>query len=121
MNKVGSVAEETFKEISRPEPLPPEWVPIVNELKAFVETERGLKFKEELSIVFQSEDEFLEGVEGDSEDFYEPDPENSYIALKALNLVDGKLDLDTLEDPNAGGGVVGYYDPVFDEIGRAHV
>jgi hypothetical protein len=116
MNKVGVVAEETFKEIGKPEPLPPEWVPVVNELKSFVENERGLKFKEELSIVFQPEDEFREGVEGESEDFYEPDSENSYIALKALNLVDGKLDLEAIEDPSAGAGVVGYYDPVFDEL-----
>lgn len=99
-----------------PEPIPAAWVPIVDELKTFVEAERGLKFKEEVSMVFQSEEEFLEEIEGSSEDYYWPDAADSYIALKALNLVDRGLDLATMEDPLQGGGLVGYYDSVYDEL-----
>lgn len=99
-----------------PEPIPAAWVPVVDELKAFVEAERGLMFKEEVSMVFQSEEEFLEEIEGSSEDFYQPDAADSYIALKALNLVDRGLDLNTMEDPLQGGGLVGYYDSVNKEL-----
>ena len=98
------------------QPIPAKWVPIVKELKAFVEAERGLKFKEDVSMVFLDEEKFLEDIEGESEDYYVPDAADSYIALKALNLVDRKLDLDTMEDPMQGGGLVGYYDPVYREL-----
>lgn len=99
-----------------PEPIPAVWAPVVDELIAFVENERGLNFKEEVSMVFQSEKEFLEEIEEGAEDYYQPDAADAYIALKALNLVDGKLDLETMEDPLQGGGLVGFYDSVTEEL-----
>ena len=99
-----------------PEPVPAVWVPVVDELTAFVENERGLKFKEDVAMVFQTEEEFLEEIEGGSEDYYQPDAADSYIALKALNLVDGELDLSTMEDPLQGGGLAGFYDSYYDEL-----
>lgn len=99
-----------------PEPVPAVWAPVVDDLVTFVETERGLKFKDEVSMVFQTDKEFLEEIEGDSADYYQPDAADSYIALKALNLVDGKLDLDTIEDPLQGGGLAGFYDSITEEL-----
>lgn len=99
-----------------PEPVPAVWAPVVDDLVTFVETERRLKFKDEVSMVFQTEKEFLEEIEGDSADYYQPDAADSYIALKALNLVDGKLDLDTMEDPLQGGGLAGFYDSITEEL-----
>jgi hypothetical protein len=98
------------------EPVPAVWAPVVDELVTFVENERGLKFKDEVSMVFQTEKEFLEEIEGDSADYYQPDAADSYIALKALNLVDGELDLETMEDPLQGGGLAGFYDSVTEEL-----
>lgn len=96
--------------------MPAVWAPVVDDLVAFVEKERGLKFKEEVAMVFQSEKEFLEEIEEGSGDYYEPDAADSYVALKALNLVDGKLDLSTMEDPLQGGGLAGFYDSYYDEL-----
>jgi len=116
--KVEEIAAERVRvaSIEEVKPLPPEWAETIKQLKSFVETERGLKFKYEFPIVLESKEDFRNRLTADAEEYDQPVAANSYIALKALNLVDGKLDLNALEDPLQDGGTVGYYDSVSNRL-----
>jgi uncharacterized protein DUF6782 len=116
--KVGEFAAERARSAAFGEtkPLPPEWVETIKQLKSFVETERGLKFKYKFPVVLESKEEFRKLLEAEAEEYDQPEPADSYIALKALNLVDSKLDLSSLEDPLQDGGTVGYYDSVSNRL-----
>lgn len=91
-------------------PLSPEWQSTVDALKAFVEAERGLDFKHEFPVVVETPDEFRARLAEEAEMYGEWDPADAYIALKALDLVDRRLNLDTAEDPLLDGFTLGYYD-----------
>lgn len=93
-----------------PKPLSAEWAAVVDDLKLFVEAERGLKFKQKVPVVVESQRDFRERLATEAEEYGEMDPSESYIALKALNLVDRELDVDSAEDPLLDGGTLGYYD-----------
>lgn len=97
-------------------PLPPEWAETIKQLKSFVETERGLKFKHEVPVVLETKEEFRDRLAAEAEGYDRPAAADSYIALKALHLVDRKLDLDSLEDPLEDGGTVGYYDSISNRL-----
>ncbi|HEX2052674.1 MAG TPA: DUF6782 family putative metallopeptidase [Actinomycetota bacterium] len=108
--RIQELARERIASDERGVPLPPEWEAAVDELKAFVEAERGLSFKRDVPVVVEPEEKFQERLAEEAEAYGSIDPADSYIALKALHLVDRRLDLESSEDPLRDGGTLGYYD-----------
>jgi len=116
--KVGEIAAERAgtASVADAKPLPTGWVEVIEQLKSFVETERGLMFKYDFPIVLESKEDFRDRLAADAEEYDPPVAADSYIALKALNLVDSKLDLNALEDPLQDAGTIGYYDSVANRL-----
>lgn len=116
--QVGEIIAERANaaSIADVKPLPPEWVETIDQLKSFVETERGMKFKYKFPVILESKEEFRDRLAAEAEEYDQPEAADSYIALKALNLVDSKLDLNSLEDPLQDGGTIGYYDSVSNRL-----
>lgn len=114
--RIGEIARERIASKVRPAPLTPEWQRTIDKLKQFVETERGLQFKRGFGVVVESEQDFRKRLAEEAEHYGDADPADTYIALKALNLVDRKLNLNSLEDPLLDGTTLGYYDGFSDTL-----
>jgi len=108
--RIQQMAAESAGTADPQQPLSPEWKQTIGELKEFVETARGLKFKHEVPVVVESAGAFRERLAAEAEEYGMPESADSYIALKALHLVDGDNRMDALEDPLQDGGTLGYYD-----------
>src|SRR4051794_20602573 len=88
---------------------------VVEDIKAFVERERGLKFTEEVPVDLAGEGEFQDRLlkEFDSEKASLLEDQEVLIAL---GLIDPGSDLVTLERQLLEAGVVGFYDPKTGEL-----
>jgi hypothetical protein len=92
--------------------------PIVPELEAFVETARGLKFKEPVPVDFLSSKAFTAklrdggGSDDDDDDEEGPADQAAFEGfLRALGLVHGSIDLGAAAAAVEEDGIVGFYDP----------
>jgi hypothetical protein len=108
-DKVSEMARERIAG-PPPRPLSAEWAAVVEELKVFVENERGLKFKNKVPVEVESPQEFQDRLADEASEYGEFDASESYITLKALNLVERNFDADSSDDPLQDGGTLGYYD-----------
>jgi hypothetical protein len=108
-SKVSELARERIAG-PPPKPLSAEWAAIVDELTVFVENERGLKFKAKVPVEVESEQQFQERLAAEASEYGDFEPSESYIALKALNLVERNFDAESSDDPLQDGGTLGYYD-----------
>jgi hypothetical protein len=92
----------------------------VAELKAFVENERGLKFKEEVKVTLLSEEEFQEYIAdagNDPEAKAEAEEiSGGQVVFEALGLIDKNVDLAAAGQKAAGQGVLGWYDTEADQL-----
>ncbi|HEX2178196.1 MAG TPA: hypothetical protein VHL54_01570, partial [Actinomycetota bacterium] len=64
-DKVSEMARERISG-PPPKPLSAEWAAVVEELKVFVENERGLKFKNKVPVEVESPQEFQERLAGEA-------------------------------------------------------
>jgi hypothetical protein len=85
---------------------------LLPELRAFVEQERGLPFKEDVEVEVLDDDAFLEALYEEDPDAPEPpEDRDSERTLNALGLLDPDVDLDDAVGQSLDEGVVGFYDP----------
>jgi hypothetical protein len=102
------------------EEMSPELRATVAELKAFVENERGLKFKEEVKVTLLSEKEFQEYIASAGDDpeakAQAEEIDGGQVVFEALGLIDKNLDLAALGEKAAGQGVLGWYDTEADRL-----
>ena len=108
--KIRELAAERIGSVGRGAELSPEWQATIAQLKGFVEAERGLEFRHEVPVLVESPGDFEERLAAEAEELGSLESSDSYVALKALHLVDRNLRLDSLEDPLQAGGTLGYYD-----------
>jgi hypothetical protein len=93
----------------RAERLDPSTVEVIEELKAFVESARGLRFREPVDVAVLDPDAFRRSLAGGGEPTEESDAEVALGVLRALGLLEGPDDLGTAGelDPDT---VAGFYD-----------
>jgi hypothetical protein len=91
---------------------PSELLDEIGELKGFVESKRGLPFKEEVSVKLLADDEFREHLKEDSrEEIERKEAEEFEAILRALKLMQGDVNLSEKADELAAESVLGFYDP----------
>jgi hypothetical protein len=88
---------------------------IVDDIKAFVEQERGLEFVEPVAVELADDTEFVdrltEGMSSQSDYFSDVE-----VLYKALGLVDPDSTFAEDVEEMVGAGVVGFYDPESKEL-----
>ncbi|MDP9387354.1 MAG: hypothetical protein M3Q48_05350, partial [Actinomycetota bacterium] len=92
---------------------PETWDGRVTDLVAFVERERGLRFKHPVRIDFLDDGEFREQATA-HEELNEEDRaelEATEALLRAVGLASGDLDLESVGEELVGDGTVGLYEP----------
>ena len=90
---------------------------LLPELQAFVEQERGLKFKTAVEFKLLADADFRKRLQELQDE--ERDPEeiaDTKDVLVALGLLDKSVDLQATIDKLLGGAVAGFYDPETDEL-----
>jgi hypothetical protein len=93
----------------------PELASLIARLEAFVEKNRGLKFKQPVKVTLLDEKAFRRRIADESK----PDKAETdkfYRVLRALDLIDADVDLAKAQQALLGGAVVGYYDPKAKEL-----
>jgi hypothetical protein len=88
---------------------------VVDEISVFVEQERGLAFREDVTVELAADDEFearlLEDFEEDADEL-----ERTDVLMTAFGLIDPGVDLVVAMRELLGGGVVGFYDAETEEL-----
>jgi hypothetical protein len=89
--------------------------PVVAEIAAFVEEERGLTFEEPVEVELADDAEFerrlLEDLDESRDELAE-----SELVFQALGLIEPDADLLAAFEESLAGGVIGFYDPETDEL-----
>lgn len=100
-----------------PDVVPDKLQPVLPELEAFVEQARGLRFKRPPKVSLVPDDEFEKLLEGDGSDNAggSQDAQTALGVLRALGLVRGKVDIDSVTKQQAGQ-TVGFYDDQTTEL-----
>lgn len=122
---LGVVARQIYVQVGKAtaggaeeQELSPQLRATIDQLKAFIEKERGLKFKKEVKVTLLTENEFRDLVTAPGE----LDPEgaealaNDQSMFEALRLVPKGVRLDDVGSKAAGQGIIGYYDSESDEM-----
>jgi hypothetical protein len=88
---------------------------VVPALRAFVERERGLAFKQPVDVTLLDDDAFearlLENEDDDLEEVRDAE-----AVLRAMGLLDDDVDLAATVREVSAGSVLGFYDPTTDEL-----
>ena len=88
---------------------------VVPALKAFVERERGLAFKEPVDVTLLEDDAFeARLLENEDDDLDEV--RDAEAVLRAMGLLDAGVDLAETVRELSAGSVLGFYDPATDEL-----
>ncbi len=97
--------------VSGRESYPARWDPRVVDLVAFVERERGLRFKHPVRIDFLDDAKFRAAVtkEEAPDDQEKAQAKTDQATLRALGLLSGDVDLQAANDQLVGNGVIGLY------------
>jgi hypothetical protein len=99
-----------------PPPAPPaDLEAVIEEIKVFVERERGLPFLRDVTVELADDEEFEARLLEDFEEDVEEIVTQGQI-LEALGLVEPGTDLVEALRTLLGAGVVGFYDPATDEL-----
>jgi hypothetical protein len=108
--------EVTEPPVTLPVPVPSEnFEDIVAEIAAFVEAERGLPFLRDVNVELAADAEFEERLLEDFEED-EADLVLSGQVMQAVGLIEPGTDVVEAVRSLLGVGVVGFYDPVSDEL-----
>jgi hypothetical protein len=83
---------------------------LVPEIEAFVETARGLRFKEHVKVELLGDDAFVKRLRGAGEEDVEA-LEKAEGFLHALHFIDGDVRLGPAVDRLLSAAVAGFYDP----------
>ena len=85
-------------------------------LMAFVEQARGLRFRDRPRVELLPDEEFERRLLEDDVDEESLADEEAYLGLlRALGLIEGEVDLEDVDEEQAGG-IVGFYDPREDTL-----
>jgi hypothetical protein len=93
---------------------PSQWDPRVLPIVHFDEQERGLTFKHPVQIIYMAPKAFDKTVTTSSGSLSAKDKAQisaQEASLRAIGLIDGKVDLFKQENDLSSGGVLAYYDP----------
>ena len=83
----------------------------VAEASAFVEEERGLTFKEDVSVELLADDAFTERLLEDFDEEAEAELAEAQVLYEALGIIEPGTDLAEVLREALGFGVIGFYDP----------
>lgn len=89
--------------------VPSEVEKLVAQLQAFVEKERGLKFKEPVKVTLLSDKDFRDKLASKTT-FDEKEVAETTRILRALDLIEKDVDLAAAQRKLLAGAVLGYYD-----------
>ncbi|MBK5221721.1 MAG: hypothetical protein JJE52_02355 [Acidimicrobiia bacterium] len=98
---------------------PDRWDPRVDDLVAFVEVERGLRFDHPVHIDFLTPSEYSDMVRSSEGDLTDDDREmldGSAAMLRSVGLLDGDIDLFGALNELGDGGTLAFYDHVSKRI-----
>ncbi|HEX6419832.1 MAG TPA: hypothetical protein VFZ77_15130 [Acidimicrobiales bacterium] len=87
----------------------------VAEISAFVERERGVEFREPVTVELEDEGGFQDRLLADFDEDAD-ELRRTEVFLEGLGLVDPEVDLVEAMRALLGGGVVGFYDPESKEL-----
>lgn len=90
-------------------PATAELVDLVAELQAFVERERGLKFKDPVKVTLLDDEAFRQRIADETKVDKEEIAKITRV-LRALDLIEPGVDLEKAQQALLGGAVVGFYD-----------
>ena len=98
-------------EAEQAQELSPELRATIDELKGFVEDERGLKFKRDVKVTLLSEKQFKDYIaEASKDDPAAEEVDVGKVTFEALKLIDKNIDLDAIGEKAAGQSILGWYD-----------
>jgi hypothetical protein len=89
---------------------------VVDELSAFVESERELEFIDPVDVELADDDEFEQRLLDDFEAEDEADIRDTEAIFRALGFIDADVDLVDQLKGVLSAGVVGFYDPETNEL-----
>lgn len=88
---------------------------VIPSIEAFVERERGLRFKHRVTVTLL-EDEAFEARVTEVDDEDREDLKNAESELQAIGVLDRRVDLEAVVVGFSAGSVLGFYDPETDEL-----